>query len=244
MTSTSEVGHAKNVANFQDLIAFVEAYGATYNPTKNSLKLPQLHTLLAESQNSLQNVVEKHTTYNNVINARVTAFDGIRLLATRLISALETTNASKETINDAKGFNRKMRGQRASKKKTSDDPNQPAPKTISASQQSYDQLIQHFEGLIAVLQSEPSYAPNEEDLKIASLHAKVTQLKTNNNNVSVAYASVSNARIERDKVLNNPDTGLVDIASEIKKYIKSVFGPTSEQFAQVKGIQFKKITNK
>lgn len=36
MASTSEVGHAKNVANFQDLIAFVDGYGATYNPTKNS----------------------------------------------------------------------------------------------------------------------------------------------------------------------------------------------------------------
>ncbi len=29
MASTSEVGHAKNVANFQDLIEFVIGYGAT-----------------------------------------------------------------------------------------------------------------------------------------------------------------------------------------------------------------------
>ena len=29
MASTSEVGHAKNVANFQDLIEFVTGYGAT-----------------------------------------------------------------------------------------------------------------------------------------------------------------------------------------------------------------------
>jgi len=30
----------------------------------------------------------------------------------------------------------------------------------------------------------------------------------------------------------------VDIAMEIKKYIKSVFGATSPEFAQVKGIEF------
>jgi hypothetical protein len=42
MASTSETGHAKNVANFQDLISFVTSYGATYNPSKNGLKLPQL----------------------------------------------------------------------------------------------------------------------------------------------------------------------------------------------------------
>ena len=49
MASTSEVGHAKNVANFQDLIEFVTAYGATYNPSKNSLKLPQLIALKASA---------------------------------------------------------------------------------------------------------------------------------------------------------------------------------------------------
>lgn len=31
MTSTSEKGHAKNVANFQSLIEFVTGYGTTYN---------------------------------------------------------------------------------------------------------------------------------------------------------------------------------------------------------------------
>lgn len=34
MASTSETGHAKNVANLQDLISFVTGYGATYNPTR------------------------------------------------------------------------------------------------------------------------------------------------------------------------------------------------------------------
>ena len=42
MSSTSETGHAKNIANFQDLISFCQGYGATYNPTKESLKIPQL----------------------------------------------------------------------------------------------------------------------------------------------------------------------------------------------------------
>ncbi len=32
MASTSETGNAKNVANFQDLVAFVTAYGVTYTP--------------------------------------------------------------------------------------------------------------------------------------------------------------------------------------------------------------------
>ena len=59
MASTSEVGHAKNVANFQDLIEFVTGYGATYNPSKNSLKLPQLVALKATAETKLTDVFLK-----------------------------------------------------------------------------------------------------------------------------------------------------------------------------------------
>lgn len=34
MASTSETGHAKNVANFSTLISFCTAYGTKYNPSK------------------------------------------------------------------------------------------------------------------------------------------------------------------------------------------------------------------
>lgn len=47
--SVSETGHAKNVANFQDLISFCEGHGATYNPSKESLKVAQLKALYQEA---------------------------------------------------------------------------------------------------------------------------------------------------------------------------------------------------
>jgi len=241
MASTSETGHAKNIANFQDLIAFVTGYGATYNPSKNSLKIPQLTALISTSQTKLADVVTKNTAYNNIVNDRIIAFTGLKGLSTRLISALETTNASKEKINDAKGFNRKMQGKRASAVQTQNDPNAPAPTTISASQQSYDQLIQHFAGLISVLQSETSFLPNENELKIATLSAKQLDLISKNNAVATAYVTVSNSRIARDKILYDDATGLVDTALEVKKYVKSVYGVTSPEYAQVKGIEFKNL---
>ncbi len=37
MKSTYKTGHAKNVANFQDLIEFITGYGVSYNPSKKSL---------------------------------------------------------------------------------------------------------------------------------------------------------------------------------------------------------------
>jgi hypothetical protein len=240
MASKSETGHAKNVANFQDLISFVTGYGATYNPNKNALKLPQLNALYTASQTSLADVVTKNTAFNNKVNERAIAFKDLKSLSTRLINALQTTDATSEKIADAKTFNKKMQGIRAKAVETSTDPNTPAPNTISTSQQSYDQQIQHFAGIISVLQTEPSYAPNENDLKIVTLTAKQADLTAKNSAVATAYTIVSNSRIERDTTIYGTDTGLFDIATEVKKYVKSVFGATSPQFAQIKGIVFTK----
>lgn len=241
MASTSEIGHAKNVANFQDLISFVTSYGATYNPTKNALKLPQLTALQTTSQTKLAEVVAKNTSFNNAVNDRMTAFDGLKALSTRLVNALESTDATTEKIKDAKVFNRKLQGKRASSGDAPTDPNAPAPATISASQQSYDQQIQHFAGLISVLQTEASYSPNETELKIATLTAKQTDLTAKNNAVSTAYSAVSNTRIARNKTLYDEGTGLVDTAFEVKKYVKSIYGAASPEFKQVNKIKFNNI---
>ncbi len=243
MASTSEVGHAKNVANFQDLIEFVTAYGTTYNPSKNALKLPQLIALKASADATLANVITKNTNYNNKVNERITAFSGLKSLSTRLVNALQTTDATTETVGNAKTFNRKMQGKKASSSQTPTDPNTPAPTTISTSQQSYDQLIQHLAGLTSVLEAETSYTPNETDLQVATLQTKIADLTAKNTAVATAYASISNSRIARNETLYSSSTGLVETANEVKKYIKSVFGASSPQFAQVKGIQFKIIKN-
>ena len=243
MPSTSEVGHAKNVANFQDLIEFVTGYGAIYNPSKNALKLPQLIALKASADATLADVITKNTNYNNKVNERITAFSGLKSLSTRLVNALQTTDATTETVGNAKTFNRKMQGKKASSSQTPTDPNTPAPTTISTSQQSYDQLIQHLAGLTSVLEAETSYTPNETDLQVATLQTKIADLTAKNTAVATAYASISNSRIARNETLYSSSTGLVETANEVKKYIKSVFGASSPQFAQVKGIQFKVIKN-
>ena len=61
MTSTTETGHAKNVANFEDLISFCTGYGTACNPSKNNLKLTALNTLFTNSKSVLQTVKsQKH----------------------------------------------------------------------------------------------------------------------------------------------------------------------------------------
>ena len=240
MASTSEVGHAKNVANFQDLIEFVTGYGATYNPSKSSLKLAQLVALKATAETKLTDVISKNTNYNNKVNERMVAFSNLKSLSTRLVNALQTTDATTATINDAKIFNRKMQGKKASASQTPTDPNAPAPATISTSQQSYDQLIQHFSGLKSVLEAEPTYTPNETELQVATLNAKIADLNTKNTAVATAYTNISNSRIARNETLYTSEDGIYETAGEVKKYVKSVFGASSPQYNQVSGIKFNK----
>ncbi|RTY92272.1 hypothetical protein [Flavobacterium sp. GT3R68] len=238
--STRETGHAINLANLQELIAFVTACGVTYNPNKPSLKLAQLHTLAANANAQLTNVININTAYNNKVNERVIAFRGLKPLATRLMSALQTTEATPQKVADAKAYNKKIQGPTARTRRKPSNVNEGETTTISTSQQSYEHQIQHFAGLIATLQSEPTYAPNETDLKMAALIVKQTDLISKNEAVSSAYAKISNARIARDTTLYASGNGLVDTAAEVKKYIKSIYGGTSPYFTQVKGIQFTK----
>lgn len=239
MPTYSETGHAKNVNNFQQLISFCTGYGATYNPSKATLSLPSLALKHQMAQTELQNWIDATVNFNNFVNSRMMVFEPLRKLSTRLISALSVTNASSEMIKDAKTINRKIQGKRATEIKAPTNPNTPVPNTISASQLSYVLQIEHFSKLIVLLKSEASYTPNEPELRIAELETYLTQLNVHNTNVMQSYAAVSNARIKRDAILYKVKTGLVDTAMEVKAYIKSLFGTTSDQYLQVKSLPFK-----
>lgn len=244
MASTIETGHAKNVATFEDIISFCTGYGATYNPSKAALKLPALATLLAAAQAVLQTVKTSKTAHDNTTNLREIVFKVLKSLATKIINALAATDAAQQTVDDAKTINNKIQGKRAKSIEVPDAAALAAGaepvKTSSTSQQSFDKLIDHFAQLIALLTAEPKYLPNENELKVATLNTLLTDMKAKNTGVINAATAISNARIARDKTLYDPTTGMVDIALDVKQYVKSVFGATSPQYKQVSGLKFTK----
>lgn len=244
MASTSETGHAKNVANFQEIIAFCTSYGTAYNPNKDSLKLANLNTLLQDARQALDTVIDKVTEFNDATTKRQKAFEDIKPLFTKIINAFAITNAPDQSIADAKALNKKVQGSRSIKKNMDTNATgnavMPAAKTISTSQQSYDSIVEHLAKLISLLQSESSYKPNEATLQIASLTALHKAMTDSTKAITTALATVSNARIGRNEVLYKKEPNLYDTAMDIKKYIKSLFGSTSEQYKQISGIKFTK----
>jgi hypothetical protein len=245
MASTTETGHAKNVATFEDLISFCTGYGATYNPSKVALKLPGLNTQLTAANAALQAVKTAKTAYDNATNAREISFKPLKSLSTKILSSLAATEATDQTVDDVKTTNMKIQGRRAVKvEKPSAEAlakgAEPV-KTASTSQQSYDKMIDHFAQLIATLTAEPKYLPNENELKLTALNTLLTDLKNKNTAVINATTAASNVRIARDKALYAETTGVVDTALDVKTYVKSVFGASSPQYKQVSGLKFTRI---
>jgi hypothetical protein len=245
MASTYETGCIQNVANFETLISYITAFGTDYNPSKNSLTIPELQKILSESKVSLSTVNVAFSAHSNASAARESAFEPLSKLVTRANNALKATDTTTQVDDSAKTIVRKLQGTRASAKLTDEEKKALEAEgkevnQISTSQMGFDDRIENFDKFITLLSSIPNYAPNEEDLKIESLSAYRDSLKAKNADVLPTEVQLSNARIARNEIQDRPLTGLVDIAFDAKVYIKSVFGATSPQYKQISKLAFVK----
>jgi hypothetical protein len=243
MTSISETGHAINVAKFDELTSFAKSYGTDYNPSKPSIKPEALSTLSGYAKKALESVNAALPDYSNAVAAREAAFAPLSKLVTRVLNALKATDTTSQIDENAKTIVRKIQGTRAVPKLTAAERKSVVETgkevvEISSSQMSYDSRLDNFDKLIKLLSSVSLYAPNEADLKVSALTAFYNELNAKNTAVVNAAIPLSNARMARNDVLYKDLTGLVDIASDVKKYIKSVFGATSSQYKQVGGLKF------
>ena len=245
MVSTNETGHQKNVANFDALIAFATGYGASYNPSKAALAIDALKALSDQAKDAINTVSTAEPAYKNAVAAREAAFAPLSKLTTRIINALKATDAAKQVVDDAKSVARKIQGTRAKAKLTDEQKKALAEQgkevvEISTSQMSFDNRLDNFFKLTQLLASVPEYAPNETELKVDTLNRMMDDLKAKNAAVMDATTPLSNARIARNEVLYKENTGLYDVAADVKAYVKSVFGASSPQYRQVSKIKFTK----
>ena len=243
MTNTSETGHAKNVTNLESLITSIIALETSYNPSRDSIKLPALQALLTASTESLNAVNIAQATYSNAVAARKVAFEPFSKLITRVMNSLKASGASTQVVQSARTIVRKLQGRRASAKITEEEKKALEAEgkevnQISASQMSFDNRIENFDRLIMLLSSIPLYNPNEAELKVEVLKALHNQLKEKNTEVILPIVQLSNSRMNRNKILYNENTGLVDVALDSKTYIKSIFGATSPQYKQISKLRF------
>lgn len=245
MASTSEQGHNRNAVNFDNLIIICTSYGATYNPNKAAIKIPAMQAQAITVKNSVAGMNNLVPAYKIAVDARIAAFKPLDKIITRANNALKASDTTIEIINTAQTIVRKLQGRRATPKKTEEQKKVAADAgkeivEISTSQMSYDSRIDNLDKLIKLLLSVAAYAPNETELKVAALTALYTDLKAKNLAVVNAETLLSNARVSRNITMYKDDIGLVDVANDVKTYVKSVFGATSPQYKQVCALKFVK----
>ena len=245
MASTSELGHNRNAINFDTLIINCISFGTAYNPSKASLKITALQAQSTLAKNSITAINSLTPAYKNAVSARVSAFKTFDKLITRVNNALKASDTSQQVDESAQTIIRKLQGRRATPKKTEEQKKVASEAgieivEISTSQMSYDSRLDNLDKLIKLLASVPQYAPNEADLKVTALTALYNDLKAKNLAVINTEVPLNNARIARNEIMYKENVGLVDIALDIKTYIKSVYGATSPQFKQISGLKFSK----
>lgn len=240
----SESGDMKLLGNFSKLIELIST-DPNYNPANAKVKLPALTAQKAAALAAVGNVGTNEAAFKAVTNERQGAYEDLPGIISRSGNMLKASGAGKTIIDDAKTVARKISGRRKTPK-VKDDPNTPATessKSHSASQLSYENIAGNFDDYIQILATETNYTPNESELKITGLNTISQNLQAKNQAVNSSFASMSTARGARDQLLYLSDDSVVNTALLVKAYVRAAFGPDSQLFKSVKGLEFKRRGN-
>ena len=214
----------KNVAAFEKLVGLCNDLGASYNPSKAALSTTALATLLQQAQKSLEAVTVARQHYQLAVIARHESYAGIYKLASRVVRALKSSESSEEIVAAAQALLKQLRNKSKPAVEAVDGV---VKKTISTANLDFVSLADTIASLVLLLQKLPSYAPNEPDLKVNALKNVLADLRSKSAAVATTTNALANARIHRNKVLTGKN-GMFETGADVKEYIRSVFGVSSE----------------
>ncbi len=238
----AETGHAKNLENWQKMIAACAGFGGGYQPTNADLDLASMNALNAEVEGLMDGVQSNIVPWKNKVADRENIYKGVRPRTTQILGAFRACGADANKVDNVETFHRQVHGARA-KAKPVDDPLTPGDesKGNSVSHQSYVQVAEAFGQIVALLAGEPKYKPNEDHLKLATNETYHTQMETANDDVVNTVPAWKNSMASRNaRMYDDPDS-IFERQKLVKEYVKSAFGQNSPQYAQVKGLEFKKV---
>lgn len=180
---------------------------------------------------------DKRLANKNAIASRQSVFENMKPTCTKIINHLDILGLEEGIINQAKSLNRVIQGGQK-KTTTPPDENGETGNTVSTSRQSYTQMAENFGILLQLLATIPTYNPNEDDLKLTNLTTYQASLVSATQSVDQTEAEFNLKLIERDNILYAGGTGLYSTAQNVKKYVKSLYGATSPEYANVSKIEF------
>ena len=85
----AETGHAKNVENWQKMIAACAGFGPGYNPSNSLLTVGKMNALLTEVDTEMDGVQTSIVPWKNKVADRENIYTGVRPRTTQILAAFK-----------------------------------------------------------------------------------------------------------------------------------------------------------
>jgi len=231
--ASSETGYAKNAANAQDLIIRLKTLGTDYKPPKDVFEIKALENLSKGINDAMQQLNQVLPIYRKAVDEQEIIFKPLNNLITRSYNYLKAAIDHPDKLQTAKTLADQLRG--VSKKSII------AGAAVSShTRTSYDNKIENFKHYINVLTTSGVYEPMEEDISIPSFQTLITAMENNITAVALAKTPVDDARQKRFTLFYAERTGLVDIVTGIKNYIRASLTKDHPGYKHILALSFKK----
>lgn len=241
MNSTSETGHARNVANANLFNSYAANLGAIYKPSNPELELAKLQTIYTKAFAEQEEVNTTLPPYTLAVKARQAVFAPINKKLTKLEKAYKTTTGvTAAQMENFQTIARKIKGTRKDPPAASTPP-ATQPDSHSVSQLSFDQRTNNYGQLIELFNNTPNYGPNEQEYTIPILQEERSQMRQTTQQVAETYFPLSQARTRRNETLYTNDNNLVDTFNLAKDYISMILDKKSPEYKAFAKLKFKKI---
>jgi hypothetical protein len=233
--STMKTNAKHQVAAFDQVLGHCNALGTKYNPSKDSIKVAALTSLLTSAQASITAVDTAKFNLMQAINARQNVFAPLPGTATRILSVLIASDAPPQVIADVKKLRDKFRSRSGKTARPEDSTNPTTPADSSRgplSHLDHESKNETFALILDLVKGEPSYKPNEPEFSSARLTTLLATLREKNKAVRNAEVALRQARMAQKAALYS-EVGLYGATKRVKRYVMYAFGATSEQYRMI-----------
>ena len=212
-------------------------FSVAFNPADVSLAATGFLAFL-DALDALNTVTGAQVTqYTSEVEVRTLMVQDIKARTLRVLSYVESNVAWKKYVAGLKSLANKIRGNKSKKPKPpapGETPGSPTAKARSKGEQSFAEIAENFEQLLAAVTAISGYSP-AADITVASLTTLSSAFSAKNTTMGTLAGQVTVKQGERLAAYNGPG-GLNDKMTAIKKAVLSQYGATSPEYAAVKGI--------
>ncbi|MGJ8593597.1 MAG: hypothetical protein ACSHXF_13680 [Aquaticitalea sp.] len=232
-----ESGHSSNVRNFAVLKQAVIGFGPDYVSPNPLYALANLELIYTEANQSIEKVTNKKSLYGIDIDAQTMAYKQLKKDSTRTKNMFTICDVPVEAIKRMESINNLIQGERIIKLKKNDTKDR-----VSTSHQSKANQISHVNELLELLDAYPQYSA-PADISVAAWTSKRDAMASTLDAVTVTNNGLKMARLDRNKTIYAPTTGMIEVAYGVKKVVLAIFGSRSPQYRMVSGIEFSRIND-